>query len=145
MGLLPPAATEHPKENCSKHPFRYSRRDTMRIPLVSVGAVTILLALVPCFVQWLPPPPTTSPIGAAEATNMLGRLPVAFVPNMGQWSHPARYVASVGNITVFLDERGWIFTLIGHNSQDGDNNPQSEDTKCGVAVRMVLCGSSTSE
>lgn len=36
---------------------------------------------------------------AAVGNQMLGRVPTAFVPNLGQWQHPARYVARFGAVT----------------------------------------------
>ena len=37
-----------------------------------------------------------------EGAKLLHRVPVAFVPNLGQWEHPARYVARLGATTVLL-------------------------------------------
>ena len=42
---------------------------------------------------------------------MLADLPTPFVPNLGQWEHRAAYVARFGAMTVFLERRGWRFTL----------------------------------
>ncbi|MHC4077218.1 MAG: DUF7948 domain-containing protein, partial [Planctomycetota bacterium] len=47
----------------------------------------------------------------AQANAMLQRQAACFVPNLGQWEHPARYVAKFGAMTVFLEGKGWVFTL----------------------------------
>ena len=37
-----------------------------------------------------------TPTGNSEGTRFLGRLPVAFVPNLGQWECYSRFVARIG-------------------------------------------------
>jgi hypothetical protein len=48
----------------------------------------------------------------AAATAALSRQPVAFVPNLGQWDGEFSHKARTGAMTVFLQERGWTFTLV---------------------------------
>ncbi|MEO6595960.1 MAG: hypothetical protein ABIP94_14505, partial [Planctomycetota bacterium] len=98
--------------------FATRLRDPMRtflcLVLAAAGAVTICIVRAPrqcpatCVAEPDAAPVAPSVIGAA----MLERAPVAFVPNLGQWDHPARYVASFGAMTVFLERDGWTFTLL---------------------------------
>ncbi len=43
--------------------------------------------------------------------NIFHHLPMAFVPNLGQWENPARFFAAKGPMQAFFGERGWVFTL----------------------------------
>ena len=45
------------------------------------------------------------------------QLPAAFVPNRGQWSHSAPYVACLGPVTVFLERDGWLATFTDRGAQ----------------------------
>ena len=78
----------------------------MKILLVPVAAAAMLAAAVSflCFERSSPQPAAMTT--HAEGTKLLSRLPVAFVPNLGQWEHPARYVARFGGMTVFLEDKG---------------------------------------
>lgn len=98
--------------------------------------------------------PTTST--HALGAKLLGHVPVAFVPNMGQWEHDASYVARFGAMTVFLQDNGWTFTLIerGHGATEsmrpmgarahGGREPKPMQGR-GVAVRMSFVGASSPE
>jgi hypothetical protein len=76
----------------------------------------------------------------AEGTKLRARLPVAFVPNLGQWEHPARFVARIGAMTMFLEQKGWTFTLV---ERTAEKEKQDENATRGVAVRMTFAGAST--
>ena len=84
----------------------------MKTSFVSVSAVAMRAAVASflCVQRPSPEHPTTA-VTAVEGTKLLGRLPVAFVPNLGQWEHRSRFVARIGAMTVFLEEKGWTFTL----------------------------------
>ncbi len=111
----------------------------MKTSLVSVCAVATLAAAV-SFLCVARPSATHSaaPTANAEGAKLLGRLPVAFVPNVGQWESAARYVARVGAMTVFLEEKGWTFTLVERAAE------KETATARGVAVRMTFSGASES-
>ena len=53
----------------------------------------------------------------AELSASLARLPAAFVPNLGQWDERVRYLARVRDMTVFLEQEGWTFTLLGRGDE----------------------------
>ncbi len=125
----------------------------MRTSFVSVVAVASLAAAV-SFLCVERPSPThpAAPTANAEGTKLLGRLPVAFVPNLGQWEHQATYVARVGAMTVFLQDKGWTFTLAERQGQTesvppmrprarADREPEPVQGR-GVAVRMTFAGAS---
>ena len=62
------------------------------------------------------------------------RLPTAFVPNLGQWDSPARFVARLGSMTALFEDTGWLLTLRG----DGDElNPPVVH---GATLRMGFRG-----
>ena len=88
-----------------------------------------------------------------DAESLLASQPIAFVPNLGQWEQPARYVARLGAMTVFLQEKGWTFTLVERTAPN-ENAPEiggraarePEPTHArGVAVRMTLLGGGETE
>jgi len=90
----------------------------------------------------------------AEGARLLGRVPVAFVPNVGQWGHHASYVAKFGAMTVFLQDQGWTFTLVERRRGEPDARvgpkafPMREPNPApgrGVAVRMSFVGAKTPE
>ncbi len=91
------------------------------------------------------PLPHCSEQGAA----MLARLPVAFVPNVGQWENTARYVARIGAMTVFIEEKGWTFTLVERTAakeMGKEKEPANEPAPArGVAVRMTFAGARAPE
>jgi hypothetical protein len=80
----------------------------------------------------------------AEGTRLLARLPIAFVPNVGQWEHPACFVARIGGKTVFLEQRGWTFTLVERTAEKQKEKGDNVAAR-GVAVRMTFAGASTPE
>lgn len=95
-------------------------------------------------------------VGAATAPTRTATLPsaprrsnpVAFVPNLGQWDHPAAYVARFGGMTVFLEERGWSFSLVEHEPSDDARMQQAaadEPAARGVGVRMTFVGARAAE
>ncbi|MCI0587211.1 MAG: hypothetical protein L0323_10265 [Planctomycetes bacterium] len=77
-----------------------------------------------------PAAPTPLPEGAAK----LARVPSAFLPNLGQWEHSARFVAQLGGVAVFLEEGG--FALSAAESCDEPAGAPSR----GAAVRMRFAG-----
>lgn len=81
----------------------------------------------------------------AEGTKVLGRLPVAFVPNLGQWQHRARFVTRMGPMTVFLEEKGWTFTLAERTAAKGKDSANDNASARGVAVRMTFAGARAPE
>ena len=135
---------------------------SMSLPPVSAGVLAALGAALPLWFFQAPKPapaalvspaPTTAPGVGLDGTRCLFRLPVALVPNLGQWRHAASYVARIGRTTMFLDPDGW--TLMQTESwmhaekapfrgkaalelEDGtDTTPVR-----GVAVRMTVLGAS---
>ncbi len=98
---------------------------------LTAAAIAAMAALVVAHRVVSHPPPDagrsllTTPSPAPD----LGRVPVAFVPNLGQWRHPARYVARIGAMTVFLEGDGFRFTLVERASAP-------DAPARGVAVRM---------
>src|SRR5262245_26750219 len=70
-----------------------------------------------------------APSTNVEGTRLLGRLPIAFVPHVGQWEHDAGYVARFGAMTVFLEEKGWSFTLVERSTArwKESRNPVNEN------------------
>ena len=121
---------------------------SMRIALVSVSVVAMIATAVSFLCLERPAP--TQPImpGAnPEATKMLGRQPVAYVPNLGQWEHDARYVARLGATTVFLQDNGWTVTLVERTPSPtrvaGEREAEATGENAaarGVAVRMTFSG-----
>ncbi len=108
----------------------------MKISLTSVCAIATLATLVSLLAEQRTPRSCFVP--NPEGARRLGRLPVAFVPNLGQWTHAARYVARVGAMNVFLEEKGWTFTLTERPAA----NQEESATARGVAVRMTFAGAS---
>jgi len=89
-------------------------------------------------------PVTTAEVpDVAQGTAMLARQPVAFIENQGQWEGEFSYLAKFGPMAVFLEDRGWAFTLTeckGKVRDPGDplaerRVPESAPGR-GVAVRM---------
>lgn len=84
-------------------------------------------------------------VAAPVGGQALRHLPAAFVPNVGQWEHPAQYVARFGPMTMFLQEDGWWLQLAapGSSQKDrrdvgaGTEQPQ-RDGQHGVALRMTF-------
>ena len=72
---------------------------------------------------------------------MLTRVPTAFVPNLGQWEHPARFVARVGGAGVFLEEGGFTLTVAERGEKCRDAGPEgpfprSEERRVGKECRL---------
>ncbi len=97
-----------------------------------------LVALAVVLTGWLGglrgPTTLARPGMTTRAEPLLGTLPVAFAPNLGQWEHPACYVARFGAMTLFLEERGWTFTVTEPVAETGRGNAVLR----GVAVRMTF-------
>ena len=54
----------------------------------------------------------TSSVDTARSDELIRRQPGFFVPNLGQWEHPARFVHRSGPLTLFLEDRGWRIDLV---------------------------------
>src|ERR1043166_379788 len=100
---------------------------TMKFLTVSTDALAALGAavLLWCFQAPKPAPvalvstaPMTASAAGPDGARCLMRLPTAFVPNLGQWPHAARYVARIGATTMFLEPDGWTLTLTEHEERD---------------------------
>jgi hypothetical protein len=65
------------------------------------------------------------------------RQPVAYVENRGQWDGAFTHRARTGAMTLFVQERGWTFTLLEEEA------PASRPHR-GVAVRMTFGGAASS-
>ncbi len=59
-----------------------------------------------------PERPATPITATAQANELIQRQPGFFVPNLGQWDHPARFVHRSGPMTLFLQDRGWVLDLV---------------------------------
>ena len=81
----------------------------MRNPIlvVAVAAALVILAAP------TPAPTVESKVASkAEANELIRRQPGFFVPNLGQWDHPAKFVHRSGPMTLFLEDRGWVIDLV---------------------------------
>ena len=74
---------------------------------------------------------------------MLARQPVVFVENQGQWEGAFSYRARFGPMAVFLEGRGWAFTLTEYKEKTRDAGDPSADREVrelesgrGLAMRM---------
>ena len=92
-------------------------------------------------------------VSGLVATRMLDRAPAAFVPNLGQWDHPAHFVFQSGPMSVFLQDRGWVLNLLDrppegkeHETAREHLDPRAAMEKAeservrGVALRMSFEG-----
>lgn len=100
------------------------------------------------------PSPLVAPrpdVPSGEGARLLHRVPVAFVPNLGQWEHPARYVARLGATTVFLQDQGWTLTFVERGPSETADLPSKHSVprvpqmtkpvaNRGVAVGMSFVG-----
>lgn len=80
--------------------------------LAATVAGTLLVLAQPMAQQGAPQAATvgaTAPIVA----ELVQQQPAAFVPNLGQWQHPGRYVARLGAVTAFLEDDGFLLTFAG--------------------------------
>jgi hypothetical protein len=124
----------------------------MRSPLVLVlvaALVTGTLYLRPATDEGVTAS-VAPPLGIQRATRLLNRQPGFFVPNLGQWDHPARFVHRSGPMTLLLEDRGWVVDLVErpakkktephavYQAMPGDHDV--EQTSRGVAVRMTFEG-----
>ncbi|NRA96181.1 MAG: hypothetical protein HRU14_08240, partial [Planctomycetes bacterium] len=82
----------------------------------------------------------------AHGAAMLARQPVAFVENQGQWDGTFSHVATFGPMAVFLEDRGWAFTLTEYSEKArhpgdplADRGAPDVEPERGVAVRMRFC------
>ncbi len=90
---------------------------------------------------------------ATGAQRLLRRIPACFVENRGQWSFPARYVSRMGPMTLFLEERGWRFTVLDPTAGSRplseacapDPEERTPARPHGVAVRMTFAGAGVPE
>ena len=104
----------------------------MRIPIVAVATFSLLAALL-----WLalldrgsPDRPASAP--HTEGNKLLSRLPVAFEPNVGQFSESTRYMARLRTMTVLLEEDGWLLRM----ERQSESTKAAPGTTNSVAVRM---------
>ena len=91
------------------------------------------------------------PVRRPSGETALREVAGFFVENQGQWQHPAHLVARLGAMTVFVEDRGWRFTL--EDRVPGDASPPPTEavpggsadgmTTRGVAVRMTFEGART--
>lgn len=72
-------------------------------------------------------------LDAAGANRLMNRQPGFFVPNLGQWEHPARFVHRSGTMTLFLEDRGWVIDVV-QRSVEPDHKTR------GVALQMTFEG-----
>ena len=99
----------------------------------------------------------TSIAETARANELIRRQPGFFVPNLGQWDHPARFVHRSGPMTLFLEDRGWLIDLVerpakpkarphepgslaGHRAMRGEDKGAVDQKIQGVALRMTFEG-----
>lgn len=84
-----------------------------------------------------------------QAAASVLHLPVAFVPNQGQWDSPARYVARTGAMTMLLEESGWTLTCQHVTASEEvrfaglPHEPAMPEHIVGVAIRFRFLGAST--
>lgn len=127
----------------------------MRTPLVSLSMVAAFAICAAAFrVAPSASPQSTKPPTDADGAKLLARVPVAFVPNLGQWDASAHSTARFGAMTVFLHEKGWTFTLEErgtgrdegvlprHSGLPADCDPKPSH---GIAVRMSFLGADAPE
>jgi hypothetical protein len=98
--------------------------------------------------------PTTldTSMDTTRANELIQRQPGFFVPNLGQWDHPASFVHRSGPMTLFLEDRGWVIDmkerpkaqqsdLIDRVDRLGGLRRPRQQSSRGVAVRMSFVGS----
>ena len=102
--------------------------------------------------------PTNTPT-TTDANRLLQGPPGFFVPNLGQWDHPARFVHRSGPMTLFLKDRGWVLDLVERPAvpdagprapvhqamaidgpDDGTHDGRIEPKIRGVALQMTFEG-----
>ena len=84
---------------------------------------------------------------ASEGAQLLADIASPFVPNLGQWEHPAKFVQRGGSMTVFVEGTGWVLDLReppkyraaeprrGFDALEHGLPVNTEQTLRGVAVR----------
>ena len=112
------------------------------IPLTAILAATCLAA---------PQEVKLSQGRADAALENLARTSSPFVPNVGQWTHDARFVHRSGAMTVFLRDRGWVLDLVetpkeersqlGRFDPRGKSAEEHEQRVKAVALAMAFEGS----
>jgi hypothetical protein len=114
----------------------------MRSPLLLSLCLTVAFAGGCSRESGRPIEPT--PAVPPQRVSALERLPIAFVPNQGQWPRGVCYVASFGAMVVFLEEQGWSFTLVepSGGARAPTVGPPSAAAR-GAAVRMTFGGAGT--
>jgi hypothetical protein len=80
-------------------------------------------------------PVSTAPPAIDEPRDWLAQVPAAFVPNLGQWEHPARFVAQIAGAGVFLEKGGFALSV---------PEPAEEPAR-GAAVRVRFEGARPEE
>ena len=80
----------------------------------SLSHVLMLGALLAAELQALAPqgPGALSAATPVVPTELLARQPIPFVPNLGQWQHPANFVACIGATTAYLEPDGFRLTFL---------------------------------
>src|SRR5260221_11377994 len=106
------------------------------VRFVALAGVVVLLIVTNSSGHSPSASPLPRPAAHREGTEMLGRMPVAFVPNLGQWEHPALYVSKIRGGAVFLEQSG--FLLSWSAGKDGDRSR-------GASVRLRLAGAGVAE
>jgi hypothetical protein len=74
----------------------------------------------------------------AAAESLLDGITSAFVPNLGQWDHRARFVHRSASMCVFLEDHGWVLDLATQSIKS--EAPAGEQKTRGVALRMTFEG-----
>ena len=124
----------------------------MRLPLVIVSLAALATGILyprPTAGSDLPSTVPSS-LDTVGATRLLNRQPGFFVPNLGQWEHPAKFVHRSGPMTLLLKDRGWVIDLVErpvepeakpHASQHTTPGDGEVEQKIrGVALQMTFEG-----
>jgi len=111
----------------------HGNANLLRVALKRV-AVAVLVALAGALgiIKSTSNPDRVTDCGGQGVAALLRGGRPAFIPNLGQWDWPVRFVARAGPATVFLDERGWILDL---------REARADGRVRGVALRMTFEGS----
>ena len=92
------------------------------------------------------PDAANADLGAAN--QLLDAVPLAFVPNTGQWPGDCRYEARCGAMTAFLEAQGWMLSLVEKVPTPVDpRSPlrQALEPVRGAAVRMRFVGANAAD
>ena len=82
---------------------------TLRLAAAAAGAFFVLVPLAARATAQS----AQSSAGSPSLAEPLLQQPGGFVPNLGQWDHPGRYLAQLGATTVFLEDDGFLLTFAG--------------------------------